>query len=89
MRNRAWIFFFVFSLAFAGNAQGEDLKAKPSILVIHSRTAWGAIAPKGTLFPHKIRQISVHHTATASGPSSETPGAFARDSEVPPGKEVA
>jgi hypothetical protein len=62
-----------FSIALAGTAQANEQDEGQLELRVHSRNSWSAADPISEYFPHKIKQISIHHTATASGPTSATP----------------
>lgn len=69
--------FFIFVLCanlpvFAQSGQA-DVKAAKHVLRVQSRVSWSAANAVGAYSPHEIQFISVHHTATASGPVSATP----------------
>jgi hypothetical protein len=62
-----------FSIALTGTAQANGQDEGQLELRVHSRQSWSAADPIGVYFPHEIKQISIHHTATASGPTASTP----------------
>ena len=68
-----WI-WLVGSLFILGHPTHADPKsaAPTKTLEIKKRIAWNP-KPATAGIPHKIRSLSVHHTATTSGPSTDTP----------------